>query len=134
MPRTATIRIVASSVTEASAAGTVRNQVEIICDLRVDYPHKSSHVPGTVNVVGNVNCTAPVSAIYMAVGLARNGSLVSVTNYSNSGQASLRGNTATACVNGAYQGVESVTVVFPPGFTPPTASGTALSPGVSIVC
>ena len=47
---------------------------------------------------------------------------------------SLNGNAAVSCLNASYGGVADVTVVFPPGYTPTSASTTVGSPVVPITC
>lgn len=89
----------------------------INCSLRVDYPHLSTHEPGTVNVVATVECNRPVDSIEMTLGLARDYQEVVSRTVTNSGVASLRSNVATSlpCVPGAYQGAAAARVTFPPG-------------------
>jgi hypothetical protein len=93
------------------------------CSLRVDYPHPSTHEPGTINVVARVECNRPVQAIEMTLGLARDWQEVASRTFTNSGVASLTGNVATTlpCVPGAYQGAAAARVTFPPTSMPASA-------------
>lgn len=43
------------------------------CSVQVQNPHNSTHVPGTINVVGTVNCSGAVPHIALFVTLYRNG-------------------------------------------------------------
>ena len=109
-------------------------QIVIICNLRVDNPHKSSHVPGTVNVVARFNCTSSVSGIQMTVTLERDGVEVARSPVNSSGSASLRGNAATPCINGTYQGTARAVVTFPPGHWPSTTTLDETSSRIPITC
>lgn len=116
------------------AGETIAQIQTITCSYNVNYPHRSGHVPGTINVTANTSCSAPVSSISMDVGLALDWTLVGAQRFSNSGKSFLDGNAAVPCVSGYYRGIATTTVVFPPGYNPPTGSGTVLSPEVSIIC
>lgn len=92
----------------------------ITCELSIDNPHPSSHVPETVNVVATWNCTAPVPSLEVWVYLFYGELLVGTGHSANSGNATLKGNAAADCVNGFYSGFASGEVTFPPGYSPPT--------------
>lgn len=109
-------------------------QTTITCTLQIDNPHSSSHVPGTVNVVARWTCTAPVTSLEISVQLFLNGVEVASGANDNAGQAFLQANAATTCVPGEYSGTASGTVVFPPGFEPPSGGGSVASPTVLITC
>jgi hypothetical protein len=116
---------------EAEAEGASRapegvesGEYTISCEPSGDNVHKSSHVPGTVNVIVKVNCTAPVAEIFVTAGLEHwNGAaweLVSTSGPSDVGESSgLSENAATTCRTGWWIGWISYEVVFPPGFAPP---------------
>jgi hypothetical protein len=108
------------------------DQSTITCTLSIDNPHKSTHVPTTVNVVAHWVCTAPVSSLSMTVRLFRGSTQVGQGSSSNSGQATLNGNAAANCVNGSYHGTATGTVVFPPGYTPSSSTLNVVSNTVSI--
>jgi hypothetical protein len=105
------------------------------CATRVQHPHKSTHVPGNVNVVVTLFCTAQVPQINIRAALYRNGSLVR-----DSGQKSVYNvsyaahNAATPCVSGWYQGWMSYSVLFPPGYSPPTGASSGFGNSVYITC
>lgn len=90
---------------------------EIVCTAIIGYPHASTHKPGTVNIVAQVTCTAPVADIVIGVALKRNGSIVG-----NSGSCAkiaaskLKCNAWEPCRSGAlYGGVANATITPPPG-------------------
>jgi hypothetical protein len=120
--------------------GTARFRVDepdqtITCTLQVQNPHNSSHVKGTVNVVATIGCTAPVSGLAIAVGLYRNGTLVSTGSNSNVGSASIQANAAIACTTATYTGAADGAVIFPPGYEPPEGEFPLVySPSIPISC
>jgi hypothetical protein len=124
-----------ATVTAARAAmGQLGMQDTIVCSIFVDYPHKSTHVPGMVNVEARVVCTAPVSRIEGLVGLFRDGALVKSEPGGSFGSASLRWNAADPCVNGTYGGAALANVYFPAGYVPPTGQIGNRSIDVAITC
>ena len=106
----------------------------ITCTIVVHNPHKSSHVPGVVNVISRTQCTAPVPSIDGIVGLYRNGARASVHAGANRGVAALQLSTAAPCVSGNYQGAAIADIIFPPGFVPPGGRIGNRSPIVGIAC
>jgi hypothetical protein len=106
----------------------------IVCNINVQNPHNSTHVPGTVNVVSTVSCTGAVTRIYEEVGLYLNGNIVSRAPFSVVGSAYLSGNSATPCNPGTYQGAAAVKVTWPPGFNPPETVRTFFGNSVPIAC
>ena len=107
----------------------------ITCALQVNYPHLSTHVPGTVNVTASTTCTAPVTYINMKVGLYYNGTLVTQNSFSGYNTTEVDGNAAAPCQNGTYTGAATAAVTFPPGYEPsPQNLGPVYSPNISITC
>jgi hypothetical protein len=104
------------------------------CQFQVDRPHKSTHVPGTVNVISWVRCNRPVDRIEMTLGLALNGVELKRDTFANSGSAYLEGNVAVPCVSGTYNGSAVATITFPAGAFPRTGNGNAGSGDVNIIC
>ena len=127
----ATVRLTVSSV--AGDARSADLQQVITCTLTVHNPHKSSHVPGTIEVTSQVQCTAPVAKIVQKLGLYRT-HLVGWNSDSNTGVAVHKIKTTAPCLNGSYDALGLATVYFPPGYNPPSGSLGAWSPAVSIVC
>jgi hypothetical protein len=111
-------------------AGTATPLTTITCNLKVDYPHKSTHDPSTVNVEAEIICTAPVTELSMTVVLYRTvcdptchavqwGTPGQSVTY---GSATLSGNSAGPCSNGLYYGYATGSIAYPPNYYPPTGS------------
>lgn len=136
-PDAASPSSVRAAATQAQAVSSTVSgaRAAITCTPQVQYPHKSTHVPGTVNVVVTLSCTAPVSGINIRAALYRNGALVR-----DSGQKTVSGtsfashNAAEPCHNATYQGWMSYGVAFPPGYVPPTGASSGFGPVVNITC
>lgn len=90
----------------------------ITCTLTIDYPHASTHVPKTANVVAHWRCTAPVSSLSMDVQLYYGPFEVGTGHSANCCSSSLNGNAAASCLTGTYYGYVQGTAVSPPGYTP----------------
>lgn len=135
-PETATVVAVpASNSGPVAPDSTTAITSTITCTAQIQYPHNSSHVPGTVNVVATVSCDAPVTSINMTVNLYYNAVQVASQSFSTAGSAFLQGNAAQdPCLPGAYQGTASGTIVFPPGYVPSPQSFDIASPVVPISC
>jgi hypothetical protein len=104
------------------------------CNVRVDDPHDSGHVGGTVNMIARVKCDRPVAAIKLVVRLKRDGQEVILNDFSNSGVAALQGKANTPCVDGTYQGEAAAEgTYFPPSF-PATGTFGAKSATKEITC
>jgi hypothetical protein len=106
----------------------------ITCNLRVDYPHNSSHVFGTVNAVAQITCDTPVYGLGLEVDLMRDSQLAAANYSENYGVAALTVNTAADCVPGGYYVHANAVVVFPEGVVPPTLSDSQESATLSIGC
>lgn len=107
----------------------------ITCIPNVEYPHNSSHVNGTVNVVVTIGCTKVVPEISIRAALYFNGLLgAESTGHNVFGNNFAQDNAAVPCQNGTYQGWMSYVVFFPPGYTPPTGSSSGFGAAVTITC
>lgn len=123
---------ITSTAPGTDAAGT---QQVITCTIATHNPHHSSHVPGTINVVSQVSCSAPVASINGGVALWRNVTTLAATGgNSNVLSASLQMNAATPCVSGSYDAFGTAVIVFPAGFQPPTGEVGAWSNVVNLTC
>jgi hypothetical protein len=122
---------VSAAPTQSQPPGSVNPNLPIItCALTIDNPHKSTHVPSTVNVVAHWICDYPVASLSMNVQLFFGVLQVGSGHSANVGQASLNGNAASnGCVTGTYYGYVQGTVTFPPGYTPQSAYRTNASQG-----
>ena len=109
--------------------------VTITCTLNAgQYPHKSTHVPGTVNYVATASCDAPVVSVTVAATLQPPIPYAPIHGQPGSGTISAQSNAAKACTNGNYYGYATMTVVFPPGYTPNPQTTNGTSPTKDIVC
>jgi len=107
----------------------------IVCTPTVQNPHKSTHVPGTVNVVVTLSCTQPVPGINIRAALYLNGLLVKDSGQKTvNNSAFAQHNAAVPCQSGTYQGWMSYGVLFPPGYVPPTGASSGFGNVVSITC
>lgn len=126
---------VAASRSVAAPGPKAAVESVIVCTLSIDYPHESSHVPGTANVESNWSCTAPVASLSMNVGLIFDHfDLTAEGSFSNAGLASLQGNAASDCFPGEYNGTSNGSVVFPPGYEPSPQSSAVESPDTFLTC
>jgi hypothetical protein len=126
----------APSITAVRTVKTGRAVVEqtITCTPNVQNPHKSTHVPGTVNIVATISCTAPVPTLQVNAALYYNGLLAAQSGYNNVAGSYAQNNAAVPCANGTYQGWGGFVVVFPPGYTPPSGTTSGFGNAVSITC
>lgn len=134
--RAAHIRLGAAAAT-VIRSGAVASLSVITCTLAVQYPHKSTHVPENVNVVGTITCSAPVSELAINVGLYFNNVLVAEGSNDNFGSSFISGSAAKLCVNGTYRGGDTGAVLFPPGYQPPSSNfggQEVYSPPIVIMC
>lgn len=108
----------------------------ITCTLQAQYPHTSTHVPGTINAVATNGCSGFVTTIklqsalyYGSTGnLAAFGPLVTVT-----GGAAAQSNVSISCITGSFFQKAFTTVTWPPGYSPSPQSWTATSATVDIL-
>lgn len=129
--------LTATSTSPPSATPTAAAASTITCTITADNPHKSTHVPGTVNVVGHTDCTAPVASISMTVYLYNydTSRLVGVNGPTgNSGRSSFALNAAASCISGRYYGYARTTINFPPGYSPSPQSAASYSSIILVNC
>ncbi|WP_412074818.1 hypothetical protein ACLF6K_01385 [Streptomyces xanthophaeus] len=92
-------------------------------------------MPGTVNVVVTVSCTAPVPEITTRAALYKNGQLVKQSTLrTQPNTRTAQNNAAVPCSPGNYRGWMYFKVVFPPGYNPPTASANGFGQEVALSC
>jgi hypothetical protein len=106
----------------------------ITCILRVDYPHNSSHVDGTVNTVAQVSCDSAMTSLTLLLQLYYNGSVANSVIQENFGAASLTQNVAAPCIPGGWQAHAETLVEFPAGVVPPALYDSEDSQPISIGC
>jgi hypothetical protein len=114
--------------------GEASAQSVISCYLYADNPHRSTHQPSTTNTQARWICSQPVSRLTLNLYVYRNDIFVTRSSAGNAGAARLQTNATTACVSGTYQGLALASVVFPPGYEPPTGSADDTSNSVYISC
>lgn len=109
-----------SGPASSEEAGATLAASTIQCSVTTEYPHGSTHVSGTVNVVSKVSCSAPVAKIRSATELAR------VDPYQRwvgvpqvkKGLPALKSNAATSCnyAPADFAGVGFATITPPAGY------------------
>lgn len=138
-PTSFTVTFTPAPTRTASGAVVPATEPIITCSGKVNYPHASSHVPGTVNVTDTISCNDVVASIVLRTYLwqrfddiyeivGRGSTTKYNTTYANGNAAS------TNCVDTQYYGEGTVTVTAPPGYSPATIQQTAYSPYVTIAC
>lgn len=111
------------------------SKLTIRCTESIADPHLSGHVSGNTNVVGKVQCTAPIGQISARTALYRDGALVNDGGQRNAFlKAYLTANAAAYCYTGTYTGRMTWTVIFPPGFVPAKAQGEVVSKSKYLSC
>jgi hypothetical protein len=110
------------------------------CTGQTDHPHKSNHVPGTVNVEAHTTCTGDVPFISVTARLYfRSDTTGTWTELevghksSSAGQSEIKMNAAEPCQTGYYYGRGEHRVQYPGG-TEVTELFPTQSPQVSITC
>jgi hypothetical protein len=95
----------------------------INCELKVQYPHRSTHVPRTVNVVAILKCDRAMSGLKIKVRLYKNGHVYKTSGWkANNVRASIQGNAGRRCVKKSHYQGEAWAYAWPPaGYTPPMA-------------
>jgi hypothetical protein len=133
---TFTVKVPAAAVRGGKVApnATAAAAFVITCVLRVDYPHNSSHVDGTVNTVAQVSCDSPMTSLTLLLQLYYNGSVANSVIAENNGAASLTQNVAAPCIPGGWQAHAETLVEFPPGVVPPSLYDSEDSQPISIGC
>jgi hypothetical protein len=106
----------------------------INCHAEVWYPHQSSHVIGTVNTVGDMTCTEPLSYMYVEVRLYYSAAVIASAKDEGPGRISVWANAATTCVPGVYHAEATFLGFSPPGYVPPEFSFTLSTPPQTITC
>ena len=128
------VTVAASPAAEEGARSAAALAPVITCEIQAQNPHNSTHVPGTVNVVGTTRCDHPVASILMRIVLYKNGTPVASGISGRVVGASAQVNAATPCSPGVYTGLVAFWIVFPPLYFPPSGVGLVRSSSVSITC
>lgn len=120
---TYTVSASRTTTTSPQGASPSTTTATITCNLRVDYPHSSSHVPGTANVEMSVLCTAAVPSLTLTPYLYPPVPYATIRGATRTatGSISVGANAATGnpCpTNGYYQGYGYAVVKWPPNYYP----------------
>jgi hypothetical protein len=124
--------------TRTGTSGTAAEDV-IECEFRVDYPHHSGHVPGTVNVAVEINCTKAVEVIHIYGALYYYGTLMAtsakvntVTSFTSA--TNVAWHACASGTEGIWQGWMWGYVVFPAGYEPPVGELSFFGPENYVTC
>jgi hypothetical protein len=124
-----------SSVEAVKAGSDAEAAAVIRCEGQVQRPANSTHVPGTVNVVVTVSCSAPVPEITTRGALYKNGQLAQQSTLRTQRNThTAQHSAAVRCSPGNYRGWMYFKVVFPPGYQQPTGSANRLGLEVPLGC
>jgi hypothetical protein len=106
----------------------------ITCQVVSDFPHNSSHAPGRINVVGRVDCSAPIAEIDLIEALFSGNTVANAKQRVAPNFATLSVQADIACVPGTYFGLADAILIAPPGYSPPGIHAVFESPPVSLSC
>lgn len=138
-PRRATLTsmlagmLLVSTVATAPSADAV---VVGVCTIKVNDPHGSVHVQGTINATGTVSCTMTMDEIYVRVQLERaDGMIVRGRTKDYFNTAYQKANAATSCSNsGTWRARVHYVLRAPAGVNPSYAANNFASPWKSVAC
>ncbi|AGW40506.1 hypothetical protein O159_02770 [Leifsonia xyli subsp. cynodontis DSM 46306] len=108
-----------------------------VCTMQVQDPHPSTHVHGTINVVGTASCSIVMTEIYVKVTLQRSDDATwpgATNDYRNTSQE--QANAAAPCSAGPnmFRGYLSYALTAPAGYSPAYATGTTYGIWKSVIC
>jgi len=108
-----------------------------VCTIKANDPHGSTHVAGTINAVGTVDCTVSMNEIYVKTTLEKaGGASWAGAPYDRFNTTRGQSNAATNCSAGpgTFRTVTSYVLRFPPNLNPAYASNTIYGPWRSVAC
>ncbi|MFI0453929.1 hypothetical protein [Actinomadura sp. 6N118] len=120
----------ASATASKSLKSKKKNRPDVIvCQVKMNNPHNSHHVRGTINAQATVKCTKPVSGMKLRVKLLKNGKVRKTSLWKvNNGKSSIKQNAALTCQpKKRWQAIAEVWVWFPPKYIPAAGSSTVRS-------
>jgi hypothetical protein len=119
--------------TALAVGSAAAGPAQILCLLKIDNAHASSHALGQANIVSHVTCDSGVDNITLTTRLIRAGVTVATNTVSTvvPGQAFLNGQANAPCSNTTWGGTASA-VISSAGYT--TGSGSVTANVVSVVC
>jgi len=108
-----------------------------VCTIKVNDPHGSTHVSGTINAVGTVECSTTMQEIYVKTTLQKSaGPSWAGTPFDRFNVARGQANAATSCTAGpgTFRTVTSYVLRAPAGIDPAYAANTVYGPWRSVAC
>lgn len=111
--------------------------MQVSCYGQTDQPHRSTHLPGSVNVIGRTVCDAPVIRLALEIrlyhyecwwqwwppGWVCNWVQKTFMPYSNNGLPSIQGDAAAPCEPGDWGATTVHWVTWPDGYTARGSTG-----------
>jgi hypothetical protein len=124
------------TIVAGPAAGFVgtSTQSAVTCTIAIYNPHKSTHVPGTINVVATIICSSIVASLDLDIYLYRGSTLVGDGSTSNEARSAVQANAYSGCTSGYYHGEAFGFIIYPAGYTPWADGGWVYSNSVYIAC
>ncbi|WP_216364051.1 hypothetical protein, partial [Subtercola boreus] len=108
-----------------------------VCTIQAQNPHPSTHVNGTINGVGTVNCTSSVPEIYIYVVLQKStGESWANPSRDYANTSSQQNNGASPCSAGPgiFRVETQYAITFPAGASPAYSAGAVDSPWMQVAC
>ncbi len=123
-------------ITGVISAAPAQAAVVGVCTIKANDPHPSTHVQGSINATGTIQCTVAMSELYIRVWLeSPSGQLIAGTPDDRFGVSYVQGNSAISCSNaGTWRTRVGYVLHSPPGLNPAYASGNVVSPWKSVAC
>jgi hypothetical protein len=137
--RLGAVALSVAAVAGISLAGAApANAITVgVCTMQVQNAHPSTHVNGTINVVGTATCTVTMNEIYVHVVLQRSDGATwpgNTNDYFNTTQE--QSNAAAPCSAGpgTFRGYMSYVLKAPTGYSPAYSSNTIYGVYQSFAC
>ncbi|GAA2009957.1 hypothetical protein FHS08_000603 [Microbacterium ulmi] len=122
------------------AASPANAVVVGVCTIKANNPHGSTHVSGTINAEGSLQCTIGMTEIYVraylenSVGTSWYGNTESWLATSPNEKFSSFANTSCAMGPGSFRTRVSYAFTSPPGTNPSYTANTIYSPWIGVAC
>lgn len=111
-----------------------------VCTIKANNPHGSTHVSGTINAEGSLQCTIGMTEIYVraylenSAGTSWYGNTESWLATPANKKYSSFANTSCAMGPGSFRTRVSYAFTSPPGVNPSYSANTVYSPWIGVVC
>jgi hypothetical protein len=142
--RRARVRLGAIALSFAAVAGislagaAPANAVTVgVCTMQVQNAHQSTHVNGTINVVGTATCSVTMTEIYVHVVLQRSDGATwsgTTNDYYNTSQQQATAAAPCSAGPGTFRGYMSYVLRAPAGYAPAYSSNTIYGAYSSVAC